>query len=182
MNRFERYVENSTFVRRLHHGVGRTLSAMVLICGLAGAGKPPIAAAPVSNTPPSDGGFSVLYAFQAPAPVSFTSALGSQPDTTPALGPGNTIYGMAYDGGANGTGVVYRPDMESNRYVVLHTLGALDASGDNEDGAYPGNALTRGPANVFYGMAQGGGANGTRHYFRHHRIRPVHSTAHVQRT
>lgn len=104
--------------------------------------------------------FSVLYRFEAPAPTTFTSALGSQPDTTPTLGPGNTIYGMTYDGGANGTGVIFRYQLQSHSYTVLHTFSALDASGDNEDGANPGNALTRGPGNVFYGMATSGGQNG----------------------
>ena len=46
--------------------------------------------------------FSTLYTFDAPAPVTYTSPLGSQPDTRPVLGPGNTVYGMTYDGGING--------------------------------------------------------------------------------
>lgn len=108
-----------------------------------------------------DGTFSTLYKFEAAVPVTLASPLGSQPDTTPALGPGNTIYGMTDEGGVNGTGVVYRYDRQSNRYTVLHTFSALDANGNNEDGASPGNALTRGPGDIFYGMAYGGGANGT---------------------
>jgi uncharacterized repeat protein (TIGR03803 family) len=104
--------------------------------------------------------FLVLYSFEAPTPVTFTSPLGSQPDTRPVLGPGNTVYGMTYDGGVNGNGVIYRYDLQSHRYTVLHTFSALDASGNNEDGAAPGVALTRGPDDVFYGMASLGGKNG----------------------
>jgi hypothetical protein len=54
--------------------------------------------------------FSVLYSFEAPAPVMFTSALGSQPDTRPVLGPEHTVYGMTFHGGTNGNGVIYRFD------------------------------------------------------------------------
>jgi uncharacterized repeat protein (TIGR03803 family) len=104
--------------------------------------------------------FSTLYTFEAAAPVTFTSPLGSQPDTRPVLGPGNTVYGMTVDGGANGNGVIYRFDMQSKQYAVLHTFSALDANGNNEDGANPGVALTRGPDDVFYGMASFGGQNG----------------------
>jgi uncharacterized repeat protein (TIGR03803 family) len=51
---------------------------------------------------------------------------------------------MTFDGGVNGNGVIYRFDLESHQYTVLHTFSALDANGNNEDGANPGVALTRG--------------------------------------
>jgi uncharacterized repeat protein (TIGR03803 family) len=120
-----------------------------------------MAGATESSALAGDTNFSVLYAFEAPAPVTFTSPLGSQPDTLPVLGPGNAIYGMTYDGGANGTGVIYRYQLNSGHYTVLHTFSALDANGDNKDGAYPGVGLTRGPDDVFYGMAFCGGENGS---------------------
>src|SRR6202790_161504 len=110
--------------------------------------------------------FSALYTFEAAAPVTFTSPLGSQPDTRPVLGPDNTVYGMTFDGGANGNGVIYRFDLESKQYTVLHTFSALDANGNNEDGANPGVALTRGPDDVFYGMASFGGQNGNGTIFK----------------
>ena len=110
--------------------------------------------------------FSALYTFEAAAPVTFTSPLGSQPDTRPVLGPGNTVYGMTFDGGNNGNGVIYRFDLKSHQYTVLHTFSALDANGNNEDGAYPGVALTRGPDDVFYGMASFGGKNGNGTIFK----------------
>jgi uncharacterized repeat protein (TIGR03803 family) len=110
--------------------------------------------------------FSVLYSFEAPAPVTFTSPLGSQPDTRPVLGPWNTVYGMTYDGGVYGNGVIYSFAMGSGHYTVLHTFSALDANGNNADGANPGVALTRGPDDVFYGMASYGGANGNGTIFK----------------
>ena len=108
----------------------------------------------------SDVNFSVLYAFEAPDPTTLASPLGSQPDTLPVLGRDGAVYGMAYDGGSYGNGVIYRFDLESQRYTVLHTFSALDSNGNNEDGANPGVALTRGPDDVFYGMASNGGKNG----------------------
>jgi uncharacterized repeat protein (TIGR03803 family) len=120
----------------------------------------------VSNALADGTNFSTLYTFEAPAPVTFTSPLGSQPDTRPVLGPGNTVYGMTINGGAADTGVIYRFQLQSHRYTVLHTFSALDANGNNRDGAYPGVALTRGPGDVFYGMAFSGGQNGTGTIFR----------------
>jgi uncharacterized repeat protein (TIGR03803 family) len=109
---------------------------------------------------------SVLYSFEAPAPITFASPLGSQPDTRPVLGPWNTVYGMTYDGGVNGNGVIYSFDRGSGRYTVLHTFSALDTNGYNDDGATPGVALTRGPDDVFYGMASYGGNNGNGTIFK----------------
>ncbi|HSU59212.1 MAG TPA: choice-of-anchor tandem repeat GloVer-containing protein [Bryobacteraceae bacterium] len=126
-----------------------------------------IAGATASNVLAGDDEtFLTLYKFEAPAPNTFTSPLGSQPDTRPVLGPGNTVYGMTSVGGANANGVIYRFDLESRRYTVLHTFSALDANGNNEDGAVPGVALTRGPDDLIYGMASFGGANGTGTVFK----------------
>ncbi|MBV8114729.1 MAG: hypothetical protein JO300_08310 [Silvibacterium sp.] len=105
--------------------------------------------------------FSTLYKFDAPAATTFTSPLGSQPDTLPALGRDGAVYGMTSVGGKYGNGVIYRFDLQSHQYTVLHTFSAKDANGDNEDGATPGMAVTRGPDDVFYGMASFGGQNGS---------------------
>jgi uncharacterized repeat protein (TIGR03803 family) len=119
-----------------------------------------------AGTALADARFSVLYSFEAPAPVTFTSPLGSQPDTRPVLGPENTVYGMTYDGGINGNGVIYSFNLDSRQYTVLHTFGPLDANGNNDDGASPGVALTRGPDDVFYGMASYGGKHGNGTIFK----------------
>ena len=125
-----------------------------------------VAATTVSSALADDEKFSTLYTFEAPAPVTYTSPLGSQPDTRPVLGPGNTVYGMTSAGGTNSNGVIYRFHLGSRQYTVLHTFSALDANGDNEDGVLPGVALTRGPDDVFYGMASFGGANGNGTVFK----------------
>ena len=113
-----------------------------------------------------DDDFSTLYKFQAPNSSTGASPLGSQPDSRPVLGPDHAVYGMTLDGGSNGTGVIYRFDLQSHQYSLLHTFSALDSNGNNSDGAYPGVALTRGPADVFYGMATSGGANGNGTIFK----------------
>jgi uncharacterized repeat protein (TIGR03803 family) len=109
----------------------------------------------------NDPTFTTLYAFEAPAANTFTSPLGSQPDTTPAVGPDGAIYGMTSDGGQFGNGVIFRFDPGAHQYSVLHTFSAMDANGDNQDGASPGNGLTPSPDGLLYGMAYLGGPNGT---------------------
>lgn len=120
----------------------------------------------VSKAHETDSRFSVLHAFDAAAPVTFASPLGSQPNTRPVLGSDHAVYGMTYSGGNYGNGVIYRFDLQSHRYTVLHTFGALDANGNNDDGATPGVALTRGPGDVFYGVAQFGGKKGNGTIFK----------------
>ena len=110
--------------------------------------------------------FTTLYKFEAPAATTFTSPLGSQPDTLPVLGPDGAIYGMTSVGGQYGNGVIYRFDRNTHRYTVLHTFSALKANGENADGATPGMALTRGPGDVIYGMASYGGQNGSGTIFK----------------
>ncbi len=124
------------------------------------------AAAAASSALAQEANFSTLYTFEAPAANTFTSALGSQPDTTPALGPDGAIYGMTANGGQHGTGVIYRFDPDSHQYTVLHTFSAKDGNGDNADGASPGNGLTAGPNGVFYGTAELGGPNGNGTIFK----------------
>jgi uncharacterized repeat protein (TIGR03803 family) len=125
-----------------------------------------IESATMSIAVAEDTEFSVLYTFNVANAATGASPSGSQPDTRPVLGRDHAIYGMTYTGGANGTGVIYRYDRHSHEYTVLHTFEALDANGTNEDGANPGVALTRGPDDVFYGMASFGGKYGTGTVFR----------------
>jgi uncharacterized repeat protein (TIGR03803 family) len=109
--------------------------------------------------------FTVAYKFQPESVNTFTSPLGSEPDSRPVLGSDGAVYGMAY-GGNNANGVVYRFDLQSQHYTLLHTFSATDANGYNSDGAIPGVALTRGPDDVFYGTAQFGGQNGNGTIFK----------------
>src|SRR5580658_11107366 len=136
------------------------MSARWLKCGGAAVAFL-MTAAPVPSAVAEGPIFSTLYKFEAPAATTFTSPLGSQPDTLPVLGPDGAIYGMTSVGGQYGNGVIYRFDQSTHQYTVLHTFSALNANGENADGATPGMALTRGPDDVIYGMASYGGQNGT---------------------
>jgi uncharacterized repeat protein (TIGR03803 family) len=136
-----------------------------LICGGAAVAFL-MTAATLPSAVGEDVKLSTLYKFEAPAATTFTSALGSQPDTLPVLGPDGAIYGMTSVGGQYGNGVIYRFDRDTHQYKVLHTFSALDANGENADGATPGMALTRGPGDVIYGMASFGGPNGSGTIFK----------------
>ena len=72
--------------------------------------------------------FSTLYKFEAPAVTTSPSALGSQPDTLPVLGPDGAIYGMTSVGGQYGNGVIYRFDRNTHQYTVLHTFSGGDGA------------------------------------------------------
>jgi uncharacterized repeat protein (TIGR03803 family) len=136
------------------------MSARWLKCGGAAVAFL-MTAATLPSAVADDVKFSTLYKFEAPAATTFTSALGSQPDTLPVVGRDGAIYGMTSVGGRFGNGVIYRFDRETHQYKVVHTFSALDANGENADGATPGMALTRGPGDVIYGMASFGGENGS---------------------
>ena len=71
-----------------------------------------------------DAEFKTLYKFEAAAANTFTSPLGSQPDTTVAIGADGAIYGMTNTGGDYGNGVIFRFDPRTRRYSVLHTFSA----------------------------------------------------------
>jgi uncharacterized repeat protein (TIGR03803 family) len=110
--------------------------------------------------------FEVLHTFDVADGTTGASMGGSQPDTRPVMGPDHTVYGMTLVGGKNGNGVIYKYVLATGKYSVIHSFGALDAAGTNGDGANPGVALTRGPDDVFYGMASFGGSNGTGTVFK----------------
>jgi uncharacterized repeat protein (TIGR03803 family) len=109
--------------------------------------------------------FSTLYTFDPLDPVTFASPHGSQAYNLPVVAD-NAVYGGVFNGGIYTDGVLYRFDLESHQYTLLHTFSAVDANGANEDGAGPGAALTRGPHDVFYGTATYGGKYGSGTIFK----------------
>jgi uncharacterized repeat protein (TIGR03803 family) len=64
---------------------------------------------------------------------------------------GPTLYGMAYQGGANGYGVIFRINTDGNGYDVLYSFTA------GNDGANPSGSLTL-SGSTLYGMAYASGA------------------------
>ena len=108
----------------------------------------------------NDGGvFKVDLAGNVSGIYQFSGQDGSQPRASLVQAADGNFYGTTYQGGDSGTGTVFQltPD---GVLTTLHSFGALDASRENADGAYPASALIQATDGNFYGTAQLGGANG----------------------
>src|SRR6185369_524371 len=81
--------------------------------------------------------FTTLYSFQ-----------GGNDGANPYAGlilSGNTLYGMARDGGSSGNGTVFAVNTDGSGFAVLHTF-------TNIDGAHPETGLIL-SGNTLYGTA-----------------------------
>jgi uncharacterized repeat protein (TIGR03803 family) len=99
-------------------------------------------------------GFKTLYSFQGGVDGSTPSAV---------ILSGNTLYGAAYEAGANFTGTIFSLGLDGTGFKVLHTFAAQSgASLTNSEGANPVAALLL-SGGVLYGAATAGGpfGNGT---------------------
>lgn len=83
---------------------------------------------------------------------------GAYPGNGLTRGTGDVFYGMASDGGASGTGTIFKIN-GSGEFTLLHTFSALDANGHNEDGAYPLRTVVVGSDGNLYGTTRLGGEN-----------------------
>lgn len=71
------------------------------------------------------------------------------------------FYGAAKFGGINGNGVVFRYSLSKpGRLEIVHDFSAVNAAGENSDGANPFARLTVGKDGSLYSTASFGGANG----------------------
>jgi uncharacterized repeat protein (TIGR03803 family) len=86
-------------------------------------------------------------------------AEGSEVNDTLVLGSDSSFYGTAFDGGANGNGSVFSFTSTGTEKLV-YSFSKTDSNGDNSDGSVPSASLLEGAGNLFFGSAQGGGANG----------------------
>ena len=77
------------------------------------------------------------------------SSTGGDPNGSLILS-GDLLYGMTYDGGASGKGVIFSIDTNGSAYTVLHSFNGTD-------GANPWGDLALG-GNMLYGMTKYGGA------------------------
>jgi uncharacterized repeat protein (TIGR03803 family) len=92
-------------------------------------------------------GFSLLHSFEG-------GTNGANPSGSLVFNDSDTsFYGMTFNGGANGEGVVFRMNTDGIAYTVLHAF----AGGDN-DGAFPNGTPTV-SGSTLYGMTTGGGTN-----------------------
>ena len=94
----------------------------------------------------SDGsGYQILH--------SFSKSKGSQPHGRPGLSDGgNALFGMTRKGGSSDLGVIFRFDLSSGDYQVLH-----DFVGGNQDGATSDHGYLVESSGVLYGMTTEGG-------------------------
>lgn len=90
---------------------------------------------------------------------SFTFSDGATPYSELVLS-GNTLYGTAYDGGANGSGSVFRLNTDGTGFTNLYSFTATSVAlpNTNNDGANPNSVILAG--NRLYGTTYYGGTNG----------------------
>jgi uncharacterized repeat protein (TIGR03803 family) len=105
--------------------------------------------------------FAVLYTFT--ASLSNTNGDGSSPNSL--ILSGDTLYGTAQYGGANGSGTIFKLNTNGTGFTILHTFTADNGYGNgcgfcngNSDGSNPTClALAQ---NILYGAANEGGTGG----------------------
>ncbi len=106
----------------------------------------------------SNGAMSVLY--------SFTNGVdGSSPQAGLAVGKDGNFYGTTFEGGTNGTGVLFKIS-PAGSFSPLYSFTALNDNGDNSDGANPSASLIQANDGNLYGTTSGGGANGSGTLFK----------------
>jgi len=108
-------------------------------------------------------GFTILHSFPG---LSDDGGDGRLPAATPILGRDGRLYGLTGAGGANTVGTAFWASTDGSKFVVIHDFGPPDASWHNADGAYPRAGLLQGRDGALYGVAAGGGLNGTGTVFR----------------
>jgi uncharacterized repeat protein (TIGR03803 family) len=82
---------------------------------------------------------------------------GSQPNSTPVLGPGGVLYGTTLDGGIHDMGTIFEmvpPSAPGGSWTEV-ILYAFTGGADN---AFP-NAVTLGPDGNLYGTTQSSSAS-----------------------
>lgn len=109
-------------------------------------------------------GFQTLHRFD---DIHGSSSIGNSVNddgaypTRALIEAGGYLYGVTQSGGANGTGTVFRLDMSSHAFELLHAFAAVDGGGINAggEGAYPASSLTLASDGRLYGVTSGGGTN-----------------------
>jgi uncharacterized repeat protein (TIGR03803 family) len=102
--------------------------------------------------------YDVLHTFGA-VDENGANADGAFPGVALTVASDGALYGMAQFGGANGTGTIFKL-APSGSFTVLHTFGAIDANGFNDDGASPLRTIVVGDDGNLYGTTRVGGHNG----------------------
>jgi len=85
---------------------------------------------------------------------------------------GDSLYGMTYSGGNNNKGTIFKINIDSSGYEILHTFGDILS-----DGIYPGGTLILN-GKILYGMASNGGKNSAGTIFKMNLDGTGYSTLH----
>ncbi|MGH9257978.1 MAG: choice-of-anchor tandem repeat GloVer-containing protein [Vicinamibacterales bacterium] len=105
---------------------------------------------------------------------SFTTGSGGH---TPVAGLSNAsdgyLYGVAYYGGTNDFGTIFRIAPNGTGYATLHSF-----AGGAADGQYPGTKLRNVPDGTLYGSTGAGGSGGLGTLFRYDPASDVLSVLH----
>ena len=114
----------------------------------------------------SGSGFTVIHRFDSVTTsnnVSFNTQ-GAFVDSELVEGSDTYMYGGARNGGAKGTGTVYKVSHDGSDFQVLHTFDANTSSTSgqvvNAEGAFPEGQLVQDSKGFIYGVTSAGGANG----------------------
>ncbi len=92
---------------------------------------------------------------------------GANPSGSLTPGPGGFLYSTTNEGGANGSGEIFKLQPDGSGFQVIYSFSARDSNGDNADGANPlYNSVTPGADGFLYSVAEYGGANGKGTVFR----------------
>ena len=113
-------------------------------------------------------GFAVLHSFTDDQGGFTANADGAYPAGSLLL-LGNALFGTAYTGGTNGSGVVFKINADGSGFTNLHSFDAVNlddtATYTNTDGGFPSGGLTV-VSNVLYGTAQFAGQGGSGTVFK----------------
>jgi uncharacterized repeat protein (TIGR03803 family) len=77
----------------------------------------------------------------------------------------NSLYGLATDGGANGSGTIFKITTQGS-FTTLYSFDALDDQHRNGNGGAPAGALIQGPDGALYGTTYYGGTGGNGTIFK----------------
>ena len=116
----------------------------------------------------------VLHAFGQAGPGDLTpshnaNSDGARPEAPLVQDSHGSLYGTTSEGGANGTGVVFKIGADGAGFTLLHSFGPLPALFGNEtnaDGCWPQGALVLGEDGALYGATSQGGPGGSGTIFK----------------
>jgi uncharacterized repeat protein (TIGR03803 family) len=158
-------------------GGGLTLASDGLLYGTTkfGRGGDFTGAGTIFRISPTGTGFQVVYRFAAVTSANQDqnpiNTNGAYPEAELTEGADGYLYGVARNGGPNGTGTIFKVARDGSDFRLLRSFGPITSSTTSGltvtvDGASPTGPLVLGADGLFYGTASQGGTNGRGVVFR----------------